>query len=145
LYFLSVFAPLHCVFGQEQSPEALPGGGPLERSLGLVLDTISLIESIQSDSERLKETLRNVSDMLTLQGQLLNEQAETQAGLSAISQRQSLLLGRELRKGKILKWSLIISAPVCTGLGVWLGWTLSRQRGGPRESAAGAGAAWLAI
>jgi hypothetical protein len=99
---------------------------PLEKSLTLLNDTISLVETIQNDNENLKVTLQNVSDMLKAQGQLLNEQAQTQAEQSKISARQSLLLGRELRKGKVLKVSLIISVPVCIGLGIWAGWQLNK-------------------
>ena len=101
---------------------------PLEKSIALIEDTLSLIRNIQSDNELLKNTnealetaLTNVSDMLQLQGQLPNESAAIQAEQSAISQRQSFLLGRELKKGKILTVSLIVSVPVCIGLGIWVG------------------------
>ena len=115
LFFSSPVAP------QQQSVSDIPPTDPLGRSLILIDDTISLVESIQSDNESLKTALENVSGMLQTQGRLLNEQAKTQAEQSAISQRQALLLNRELRKGKILKWSLIISVPACIGLGVWAG------------------------
>jgi len=101
---------------------------PLEMSISLLLDTISLIENIQSDNkllktnnESLEAALMNVSDMLKLQGQLLNEQAKTQTEQLAISMRQSYLLNRELRNGKLLKMSLIISVPACIGLGMLIG------------------------
>jgi hypothetical protein len=111
---------------QELSPDISSEDNPLEKSLLLISDTINLIENIQNDNESLKVTLDNVSDMLKMQGRLLNEQAKTQAEQSAISERQATLLGRELRKGKILKWSLIVSVPVFTGLGMWAGWRLSK-------------------
>ena len=101
---------------------------PLEMSISLLLDTISLIENIQSDNkllktnnESLEAALMNVSDMLKLQGQLLNEQTKTQTEQLAISMRQSYLLNRELRNGKLLKMSLIISVPACIGLGMLIG------------------------
>ncbi len=66
------------VSAQELPQPELPAD-PLEKSLTLTDDTISLIETIQSDNENLKAALSNVSDMLKAQGELLNEKAKTQA------------------------------------------------------------------
>ena len=125
LLFLLLASPL-ALSAQESLPDTSSAEDPLEKSLTLVNDTISLIENIQTDNESLKVALENVSDMLTLQGQLLNEQAQTQAEQSKISERQATLLNRELRRGKILKWSLIISVPLFTGFGIWAGWEMAK-------------------
>ena len=131
LFLLAFSSPFS--WPQGFPPGTTTEGNPLEKSLSLISDTILLVENIQKDSEQLmrnndslENALTNVSDMLQIQGQLLNEHAQTQAQLSAISDRQRYLLSRELKKGKILKWSLIASVPACTGLGIWLGWRLSR-------------------
>jgi hypothetical protein len=106
---------------------------PLIKSLSLITNTISLVQNIQADNELLKNNneslelaLTNVLDMLKMQGASLIAQAKTQAEQSAISSRQANLLGKELKKGKILKWSLIIAAPLCTGLGIWAGMKLAK-------------------
>lgn len=94
---------------------------PLERSLSLISDTLTLIETIETGNEQLKAELTNASALLKEQGRLLNEQATTQAEQSAISGRQATLLKRELRRGKALKVSFLVSVPVCLGLGIWAG------------------------
>jgi len=140
LFFLSALPP--ALFSAELPSEKLtseaapesPREDPLEKSLSLIEDTISLVESMRSDNELLKSSngaletaLQNVLDMLQLQGQLLKEQAETRAGLSEICEKQRNLLNRELKRGRLLKWSLIISAPACAGLGIWLGIRIGRR------------------
>jgi hypothetical protein len=118
VFFLSAL-PL-ALFSQEPQPE-YTHGDPLEMSLSLVEDTITLVENIQKDNESLQAELNRVLDISKTQGQLLKEQARTQAEQSAIYEKQATLLSKELKKGKVLKWSLIVSVPVCFGLGVWLG------------------------
>ena len=115
------------------SSEEVPPEDPLERALILIDESISLQESLQNEIELLRQTndssktaLTNLSNMLTLQGALLREQAGSQRQLSLISERQATLLGKELKKGKILKVSLIVSVPLFTGLGIWIGTSLTR-------------------
>ena len=122
--FLLVFS--WALFAQELSLENCTEDDPLAKSLNLIEDTIILLENIQADNESLNTALTNASTMLRLQGQLLAEQAKTQDELYQISEMQRNLLSKELRKGKILTWSLAVSVPVCIGFGIWLGWKLNK-------------------
>jgi hypothetical protein len=100
----------------------------------LIDKSLSSIESMESDNEALKKTLASLEASLTTQslllreqGQLLSEQEASYAQRRRIYEAQERCLEALQFKSKAYKWSLIVAAPVCAGLGAWLGWALASR------------------
>jgi hypothetical protein len=103
-----------------------------------ILENLSQLEALlnniearsnwqESELQRLNEIISDSKGISMTQGELLNDLQRQLAQMSAISERQSALLGKSLSKSKVLSVSLIVGLPVAIVGTAWITWRICNQ------------------